>query len=128
MGGMGNDVFVDYLNEQRGNKTKYKVVGQARYEYEVDAAEDEDTAIEKALDLFHDSIIGITYWEDILDWSAKPVSQGKKVKMKRRLLITYRDGSLVFPKLYLFIERLKASWNNRRWLSKQEFEEIERGN
>ena len=42
--------------------------------------------------------------------------------------ITHRDGRLVFPKLYWLVERLKASWENRRWLSKQEFEEIERGN
>lgn len=49
---------------------KFKVTGQAEYEYEVDA-EDEDMAIEKALELFHDSIMGITYWEDVLEWKAE---------------------------------------------------------
>jgi len=52
---------------------KYKVIGEAKYEYEVEA-EDEDMAIEKALDLFHDSISGITYWEDVLEWKTEETS------------------------------------------------------
>ena len=50
---------------------KFKVIGQASYEYEVEA-EDEDMAIFKALDLFHEAISGITYWEDVLEWEAHP--------------------------------------------------------
>ena len=39
----------------------------ARYEYEVEA-EDEDGAIEKALDEFHSStIVGISYWDQLLE-------------------------------------------------------------
>lgn len=41
---------------------------------------------------------------------------------------TWKDGRLVIPKLYWFIERLLASWANKRWISPQEFDEICRGN
>lgn len=38
------------------------------------------------------------------------------------------DGRLRFPTLYWLVERLKASWTNRHWVSKGEFDEIRRGN
>ena len=42
--------------------------------------------------------------------------------------LNHKDGRLVFPKLHWFIERLKASWDNKHWVSREEFDEIERGN
>jgi len=41
---------------------------------------------------------------------------------------TNGDGELAFPKLYWFVERLKTSWTNKHWVTREEFEEIERGN
>lgn len=52
---------------------KFKVTGTAKYEYDVDV-EDEDIAIGVALDLFREDIEGITYWQDILEWSADEIS------------------------------------------------------
>jgi len=42
--------------------------------------------------------------------------------------LTHGDGRLVFPRLYWFVKRLKASWANKRWVSREEFDEIRRGN
>lgn len=54
---------------------KYKVTAQAKYEYEVEA-EDEDGAIEKALEKFHsDTVFGISCWDQILDWTAAPMTE-----------------------------------------------------
>jgi len=39
-----------------------------------------------------------------------------------------KDGRLVFPRLYWFVERLKASWANKHWVTGDEFDEIRRGN
>jgi len=39
-----------------------------------------------------------------------------------------RAGRLYFLGLYWFVERLKASWVNKRRVSKVEFDEIQRGN
>ena len=49
--------------------------------------------------------------------------------MKRKgLTLMWNDGTLVFPKIYWFIERIKASWTNKKWITPQEFDEIRRGN
>jgi len=42
--------------------------------------------------------------------------------------LTHRDGRLVFLRLYWFVERLKASWDNKHWVTREEFDEISRGN
>jgi len=42
--------------------------------------------------------------------------------------LIHRDGSLFFPGVYCFIERLKASWANKHWVTREEFDEIRRGN
>ena len=44
------------------------------------------------------------------------------------MAITWRDGSLVFPRLYGFWIQLRASWVNRRWISAEKLDEIRRGN
>lgn len=49
---------------------KYIVIAEARYEYEVEAVGEEE-AREKARDMLHDSMMGTTYWEDMLEWSTK---------------------------------------------------------
>ena len=49
---------------------KYKVVGEARYEYDVEA-EDEEIAIEKALELFAEQTFQT--WDGILEWDAKEI-------------------------------------------------------
>ncbi|KKL84571.1 hypothetical protein LCGC14_1963410 [marine sediment metagenome] len=45
-----------------------------------------------------------------------------------RLTGNHRDGRLFFPSACWFFERLKASWDNKRWVTREEFEEIRRGN
>jgi len=42
--------------------------------------------------------------------------------------LKFRDERLRFPRLYWFVQRLRASWVNGKWLSWDEFEEIQRGN
>ena len=42
--------------------------------------------------------------------------------------LTRRDGTLFFQRAYWFVERLKASWANKHWVSPEEFDEIRRGN
>ena len=42
--------------------------------------------------------------------------------------VTHGDGRLFFPSVYWFIERLKTSWANKYWVSREEFDEIRRGN
>ena len=49
---------------------KYKVTGKASYEYEVEA-EDEEQAIEFALDKFHENMFGS--YDDILEWKAEEI-------------------------------------------------------
>ena len=57
-----------------GDQLKYKVTGQAKYEYEVEA-EDKEMAIEKALELFHEQTFQT--WGDMLEWEAKEVKKEK---------------------------------------------------
>jgi len=54
---------------------KYKVVGEARYEYEVEA-EDEEIAVEKALELFAENTFQT--WDSILEWEAQEVKEETK--------------------------------------------------
>lgn len=42
--------------------------------------------------------------------------------------LKHRDGRLFFPELREFVERLLASWCNKHWVSKEELDEISRGN
>jgi len=49
------------------------------------------------------------------------------LKLRRGALL-WKDDRLVFPGLHWFIERLKASWCNRRWISLRDFDEVCRGN
>ena len=42
--------------------------------------------------------------------------------------VTHKDGRLFFPRAYWFIERLRASWANKHWVDREEFDEIRRGN
>lgn len=49
---------------------KFKVTGEAKYEYEVEA-EDEELAVEVALDKFHQQTFQ-TY-DDILEWKAEKI-------------------------------------------------------
>ena len=42
--------------------------------------------------------------------------------------LTHRDGRLFFPSAYWFVERLKASWANKHWVTREGFDEIRRGN
>jgi len=49
---------------------KFKVVAEARYEYEVEA-DDDEFAIEKALRLFEEGDEGyVQYPSDVLEWTA----------------------------------------------------------
>jgi len=45
-----------------------------------------------------------------------------------QLKLTHRDGRLFFPSAYWFVERLKASWVNKHWVTREGFDEIRRGN
>jgi len=49
---------------------KYKVTGVAKYEYEVEA-EDEDTALDLAMERFDNETFQT--WEAVLDWQAEQV-------------------------------------------------------
>ncbi len=44
------------------------------------------------------------------------------------LKLKHRDGRLFFPGAYWFIDRLKATWANKHWVDREEFDEIRRGN
>jgi len=44
------------------------------------------------------------------------------------MALTWRDGSLVFPRLHELWIRLRANWVNRRWISAEQLDEIRRGN
>jgi len=47
---------------------------------------------------------------------------------RKEVLVARKDGRLYFPSLYQFIERLKATWANKHWVTLEEFDEIRRGN
>lgn len=51
---------------------RFKVVGEAKYEYEVEAKDDEE-AVEKAIQIWYDDISMTGDWCNVLEWEAKEV-------------------------------------------------------